>query len=57
MEIGLTHIGKKISKLDSGIIISYALYILTGFVVYLYILNTLNVDELIIIILLGFMYI
>jgi NADH-ubiquinone oxidoreductase chain 5 len=57
MEIGLIYIGKKISKLDSGIIISYALYILTGFVLYLYMLNTLNINELIIIILIGFMYI
>ena len=56
MEIGLTYIGKNLSKLDSGIIVSYALYILIGLVVYLYILNSMEINELILIIFISLFY-
>jgi NADH:ubiquinone oxidoreductase subunit 5 (subunit L)/multisubunit Na+/H+ antiporter MnhA subunit len=57
LENGLNSIGKEISKLDSGKINSYALYILTGFVVYIFILNSLFMDELILVIYMGMMFI
>ena len=57
METGLLYIGKKISKLDSGIITSYALYILSGLVIYLYVLNFMNLDELTIITFISIVYI
>jgi NADH-ubiquinone oxidoreductase chain 5 len=57
LEKGLNSLGKEISKLDSGKINSYALYILTGFVVYVYILNSFFMDELILIIYIGMMFI
>jgi NADH-ubiquinone oxidoreductase chain 5 len=56
LEIGLNNLGKEISKLDSGKINSYALYILTGFVVYIFILNSLFMDELILIIYIGMIF-
>ena len=57
METGLLYIGKKVSKLDSGIITSYALYILSGLVIYLYVLNFMNLDELTIITFVSIIYI
>jgi len=39
LELGLVNLSKKISTLDSGIITSYALYILSGFIFYLYFFN------------------
>ena len=57
MEIGLVYIGKKLSKLDSGIIVSYALYILIGLVIYLYILNSMEVNELVLIVFISLFYI
>jgi len=35
LELGLTNLSKNISKLDSGVITSYALYILAGFIFYI----------------------
>src|SRR5688572_21662766 len=46
LEVGLTYIGNKLSKLDSGIITSYALYILVGLVLYIFILTSIITDEL-----------
>jgi NADH-ubiquinone oxidoreductase chain 5 len=57
LEKGLNNLGKEISKLDSGKINSYALYILTGFVIYIYVLNSLFMDELILIIYIGMIFI
>jgi NADH:ubiquinone oxidoreductase subunit 5 (subunit L)/multisubunit Na+/H+ antiporter MnhA subunit len=57
MEIGLVYIGKKLSKLDSGIVVSYALYILIGLVIYLYILNSMEVNELVLIVFISLFYI
>jgi len=36
LELGLVKLSKNISRLDSGIITSYALYILAGFIFYLF---------------------
>jgi NADH-ubiquinone oxidoreductase chain 5 len=37
LEIGLLNVSNRLSKLDSGIITSYALFILSGLIIYLYI--------------------
>ena len=57
MEIGLTYIGKKLSKLDSGIIVSYALYILIGLVIYIFILNSIKLNELLLVIFASLFYV
>jgi NADH-ubiquinone oxidoreductase chain 5 len=36
LEIGLLYISNKLSKLDTGIITSYALFILSGLIIYLF---------------------
>jgi len=54
LEVGLTYIGNKLSKLDSGLITSYALYILVGLVLYIFILTSIITDELLIIVLINF---
>ena len=41
------------SKLDSGVITTYALYILSGLILYILIWNNLIINELIIVILLN----
>jgi len=53
LELSLVYISKKISKLDSGVITSYALYILSGLIIYILIWNNLIINELAIIILLN----
>jgi len=53
LELSLIYISKKISKLDSGVITSYALYILSGLIIYILIWNNLIINELVIIILLN----
>jgi len=45
--VGLSYIGKKLSKLDSGLITTYALYILSGLVLYICVLNSMITNELI----------
>jgi NADH-ubiquinone oxidoreductase chain 5 len=40
LELGLTNLSKNISKLDSGVITSYALYILSGLILYILIYYT-----------------
>jgi NADH-ubiquinone oxidoreductase chain 5 len=62
LELGLTSLSKNISKLDSGIITSYALYILSGLIVYILIsyisFSTLASENgLLIFILFGLLYI
>jgi NADH-ubiquinone oxidoreductase chain 5 len=37
LEVGLSFLSKKLSNLDSGLVTSYALYILSGFILYIYI--------------------
>jgi NADH-ubiquinone oxidoreductase chain 5 len=53
LEISLTYIGNKLSKLDSGLITSYALYILSGLVLYIFALNSIITNELIFVVLIG----
>src|SRR5690606_38804247 len=54
LEKGLLILSKNISRLDSGVITSYALYILTGLVFYLIVPGILSVDEsLLILIIFG----
>jgi NADH-ubiquinone oxidoreductase chain 5 len=49
LEIGLLYVGKKLSKLDSGVITTYALYILSSLVLYICVLNSMITNELILI--------
>ena len=56
LEISLTYMSKAISKLDSGIITSYALYILSGLIFYLLIFYTDSFDVVITILLLLLLY-
>jgi NADH-ubiquinone oxidoreductase chain 5 len=51
LEIGIINISKNISKLDSGIITSYALYILSALIFYVFIWNN-NLDEVIVVVIL-----
>lgn len=53
LEVGLTYLGNKLSKLDSGLITSYALYILCGLVLYIFILTSYLTNELILIVLIS----
>ena len=50
LEVGLLYISKNISKLDSGVITSYALFILSGLIFYLFIWNNIILDEVLIMI-------
>lgn len=52
LEMGLTYLSNNISKLDSGIITSYALYILTGLIFYLFIAYLSIFENIILIIIL-----
>jgi len=45
LEVGITNISKNMSKLDSGVITSYALYILTALLFYIFIWNNI-IDEI-----------
>jgi len=56
LEVSLTYIGNKLSKLDSGLITSYALYILAGLVLYIFILNSIITNELILIVLINLIF-
>jgi NADH-ubiquinone oxidoreductase chain 5 len=57
LEVGLIYISKNISKLDSGVITSYALFILSGLIFYIFIWNNIILDEiLIMIIFFGLLY-
>jgi NADH-ubiquinone oxidoreductase chain 5 len=56
LEIGLVSLSKNISKLDSGIITSYALYILSGLFIYIFISYlTIMQNILLIVLLFGFL--
>jgi len=57
LEVGLIYISRNISKLDSGVITSYALFILSGLIFYIFIWNSIILDEiLIMIIFFGLLY-
>ena len=56
LEVGLINLSKNISKLDSGVITSYALYILSGLFIYIFISSLMIVQNIILImILFGFL--
>ena len=56
LELGLTYLSNNISKLDSGIITSYALYILAGLIFYLFIAYISLFENIILIIILFSMF-
>jgi NADH-ubiquinone oxidoreductase chain 5 len=51
LEIGIVNISKNMSKLDSGVITSYALYILTALLFYIFIWNNI-IDEITVVVIL-----
>jgi NADH-ubiquinone oxidoreductase chain 5 len=56
LEVSLVNLSKNISKLDSGIITSYALYILSGLFIYIFISSLMIVQNIILImVLFGFL--
>jgi len=56
LEVGLINLSKNISKLDSGVITSYALYILSGLFIYIFISSFMIVHNIILImIIFGFL--
>jgi len=56
LEVGLVNLSKNISKLDSGVITSYALYILSGLFIYIFISSLMIVQSIILImVLFGFL--
>src|SRR5919108_5361528 len=56
LEIGLLNLSKNISKLDSGVITSYALYILSGLFIYIFISFLMIVQNIILVmVLFGFL--
>jgi len=58
LEVGLINLSKNISKLDSGVITSYALYILSGLFIYIFISSLMIIQSIILImILFGFLVI
>jgi NADH-ubiquinone oxidoreductase chain 5 len=58
LEVGLINLSKNISKLDSGVITSYALYILSGLFIYIFISSLIIIQNIILImILFGFLVI
>lgn len=62
LELGLTNLSKNISKLDSGVITSYALYILSGLILYILIyyisFSVIGVENvLLLFVLFGLLYI
>ena len=58
LEKGLTNLSKSMSKLDTGVITSYALYILVGFTFYILIPYLYKIDNtLLIVILFALLYI
>jgi NADH-ubiquinone oxidoreductase chain 5 len=57
LEVSLIYIGNKLAKLDSGVITTYALYILSGLVLYIFVLNSMITNELIFIGLISLFFI
>ena len=56
LEVSLLNLSKNISKLDSGIITSYALYILSGLFIYIFISFLMIVQNIILVmVLFGFL--
>jgi NADH-ubiquinone oxidoreductase chain 5 len=57
LEVSLLHLSKNISKLDSGVITSYALYILSGLIFYIFLVNSFVDQYAILLLLFGLSYI
>jgi NADH-ubiquinone oxidoreductase chain 5 len=57
LEVSLVYLSKTISKLDSGVITSYALYILSGLIFYIFISNSFINEFVILILLFGLFYV
>lgn len=58
LEKGLVYLSKNISTLSTSIITNYALYILTGFIVYLFIPFLFNINiSIILLLIIGFIFI
>jgi len=53
LEIGLLYVSNRLSKLDTGIITSYALFILSGLILYLFIWNNTIINEILVIMLIN----
>jgi NADH-ubiquinone oxidoreductase chain 5 len=53
LEMGLLFISSKLSKLDSGIITSYALFILIGLLIYILLWNNIIINGIFIIMLIN----
>jgi NADH-ubiquinone oxidoreductase chain 5 len=53
LEVGLLFLGNKLSKLDTGLITYYALYIMSGFILYIYFISFEINNELLLIILIS----
>jgi NADH-ubiquinone oxidoreductase chain 5 len=53
LEIGLLFLGNKLSKLDTGLVTYYALYIMSGFIIYIYFISFEINNELLLIILIS----
>jgi NADH-ubiquinone oxidoreductase chain 5 len=51
LEVGLLYLGNKLSKLDTGLVTYYALYIMSGFIIYIYFISFNINSELLLIIL------
>jgi NADH-ubiquinone oxidoreductase chain 5 len=57
LEVGLLYLSNKLSKLDTGLVTYYALYIMSGFIIYIYIISLEINNELILVILMSFLLI
>jgi NADH-ubiquinone oxidoreductase chain 5 len=57
LEVGLLYLSNKLSKLDTGLITYYALYIMSGFILYIYLISFEISNELLLIILISFLLI
>jgi NADH-ubiquinone oxidoreductase chain 5 len=53
LEVGLLYLGNKLSKLDTGLVTYYALYIMSGFIIYIYFISFDINNELLLIILIS----
>jgi NADH-ubiquinone oxidoreductase chain 5 len=57
LEVGLLYLSNKLSKLDTGMITYYALYIMSGFILYIYFISFEINNELLLMILISFLLI
>src|SRR5437868_5406325 len=57
LEVGLSYLGNKLSKLDTGLVTYYALYIMSGFIIYIYFISFEINSELLLIILISLLLI